>query len=485
MENIFLKKYNLWIKENVYPFAEKINFQRTHSLKELCALDKKKFLKIQEVIICGKIKFQRPHKNSVFITLQEELSYFQIYFKRDNFLDKWEQILRFDLGDCLIIKGKTFLTKVKEKTIKVKSWQLVSKTFVAFSDKTSKERKKETKYLNRVFDFILNKEKREVFYTRGKIISLLRNYFDKKGFLEVETPILQPIFGGAFAMPFKTKYNSLRKKDFFLRVAPELYLKRLITSGFDKVYEIGKAFRNEGIDHKHNPEFTILEAYIAYRDYDYWVNFIEECIKKIVIEIKGKLIIDYQGKEINFQSKWRYISVTDLLFEEIGIDFRKIQNFSEAKKIAKKFNLQLKDYFFDVGHIINLFFEEKIEKTLIQPTIVHGFPTIISPLAKVDHYDKRYAKRFELFVNGEEYGNCFFELNDPFEQKKRFEEQQKEKKLGNFEISEIDEDYIKVLKHGMPATTGIGIGIDRLIMLLTNKKNIKDVIFFPMMRSIV
>ncbi|NLZ62054.1 MAG: lysine--tRNA ligase, partial [Acholeplasmataceae bacterium] len=338
------------------------------------------------------------------------------------------------------------------------------------------------RYRRRYLDLIMNKESMDTFVKRSKIIQAMRDYLNNLGYLEVETPVLHPVLGGANARPFITHHNTL-DMPFYLRVAPELYLKRLLVGGFDCVYEIGRLFRNEGMDIKHNPEFTSIELYLAYSNLEGMMDLTESLISSIAMKVIGTTKVMFEGEEIDLSPGWKRVRMVDLIKEKTGIDFTKVQSFAEAKTLALKNNLQIEKHLFSTGHIVNLFFENFCEKDLVQPTFVHGYPIEVSPLTKKEPDNPSYTQRFELFINGREYANAYTELNDPIDQKERFLNQLKEKALGNEEANEMDIDFIEALEYGMPPAGGVGIGIDRLVMLLTGSSSIRDVLLFPTMRQ--
>nr|HPJ23785.1 lysine--tRNA ligase [Bacillota bacterium] len=327
-----------------------------------------------------------------------------------------------------------------------------------------------------------NEDAKTTFIARSRILSLMRRYLDDLGYLEVETPVLQPTLGGANARPFITHHNTL-DMPFYLRIATELHLKRLIVGGFDCVYEIGRLFRNEGIDKLHNPEFTTIELYLAYSDLQGMMDLSENLISYLAKEVCGDTKVMYGDVEIDLSKGWRKVHMVDLVKEKTGIDFYQINDFEEAKKLAIQHHLNVEPHLYGVGHIINLFFEAYCEEELIQPTFVYGHPIEISPLTKKDPNDPRFTQRFELFINKHEYANAYTELNDPIDQYSRLENQLKEKALGNEEANDLDIDFVEALEYGMPPTGGIGIGIDRLVMLLTNSQSIRDVLLFPQMKN--
>ena len=338
----------------------------------------------------------------------------------------------------------------------------------------------EERYRRRYLDLITSEESQKTFVTRSRIIQAMRRYFDDQGFLEVETPMLHSIAGGASARPFITHHNAL-DMPMYMRIAIELHLKRLIVGGLEKVYEIGRVFRNEGVSTRHNPEFTMLELYEAYADYNDIMDLTENVVAYIAKEVLGTTTIPYGEYEVNLAPKWTRLHMVDAIKEYVGVDFWKETSVEEARALAKEHGVQITDSM-TYGHIVNEFFEQKIEEKLIQPTFIYGHPVEISPLAKKNEEDPRFTDRFELFIVGREHANAFTELNDPIDQRQRFEAQLKEREQGNDEAHMMDDDYIEALEYGMPPTGGLGIGIDRLIMLLTNSPSIRDVLLFPLMR---
>ena len=374
------------------------------------------------------------------------------------------------------------ITNTGELSLKVLEYIHLTKALRPLPEKYHGLVDKEEIYRRRYVDLIMNQESKETFIKRSKIIREMRNYLDNLGYYEVETPVLQPILGGANARPFITHHNTLNMP-FYLRIATELHLKRLIVGGFDGVYEIGRLFRNEGIDRLHNPEFTTIELYLAYSDLQGMMDLSENLISHLAETVVGTTKITYDEKEIDLSKGWKKVHMVDLIKEKTGIDFFNIHDYEDAKKLAKQHHLEIQPHFTGIGHIVNLFFEHYCEEDLIQPTFVYGHPIEISPLTKKDPKDERFTQRFELFINGSEYANAYTELNDPIDQLERFENQIKEKDLGNEEANEMDLDFVEALEYGMPPTGGIGIGIDRLVMLLTDSKSIRDVLLFPQMKN--
>jgi lysyl-tRNA synthetase class 2 len=338
----------------------------------------------------------------------------------------------------------------------------------------------EQRYRQRYLDLIVSQESRETFITRSKIIQAMRRYLDDNGYLEVETPMMHSIAGGASARPFITHHNAL-DMELYMRIAIELHLKRLIVGGLEKVYEIGRVFRNEGVSTRHNPEFTMIELYEAYADYQDIMSLTENLIAHIAQEVLGTTTVQYGEYEVNLQPEWKRLHMVDAIKEYTGVDFWKQMSVEEARAFAKEHGVEITKHML-YGHIVNEFFEQKVEEKLIQPTFIYGHPVEISPLAKKNDEDPRFTDRFELFIVAREHANAFTELNDPIDQRERFEAQIKEREQGNDEAHEMDEDFVEALEYGMPPTGGLGIGIDRLVMLLTNSPSIRDVLLFPLMR---
>lgn len=387
-----------------------------------------------------------------------------------------------DIGDIVEITGSPFVTKKGELTIDVKSINIVSKALKPLPEKWHGLQDEELRARHRYVDLIMNQDSMDTFVLRSLIVKHLRNFMDSLGYFEVETPVLHPILGGANARPFITYHNTL-KRNYYLRIATELPLKKLIVGGFDKVYEIGRIFRNEGMDATHNPEFTSMEAYTAYQGMEETMDLIEQIFNYLAKQLKVKTIQIPNGPEIDLTKKFKRINMVDFVKEVTGVDFDKITTLKEALDVAKKHNVNVEKHQQSKGHILNLFFEEFCEKECIQPTFVWGHPTEVSPLSKKDYQRPGYTKRFELFINTKEYANAFAELNDPIDQYERFKDQIKEKDLGNDEAVEMDMDFIEALEYGLPPTGGLGIGIDRLVMLFSKKVTIRDVLLFPHMKD--
>ena len=435
-----------------------------------------------QVSIAGRMMQKRTMGKAAFAHIQDVTGRIQIYVRKDTVPEnQWEAFDILDIGDLIGVKGIVFKTKTGETSVKVHELTVLTKSLLPLPDKYHGLKDVETRYRQRYVDLIVNPEVKKTFITRSKIIQSMRRYLDERGYLEVETPTLHTIAGGAAARPFITHHNAL-DMDLYMRIAIELHLKRLIVGGLEKVYEIGRVYRNEGISTRHNPEFTMMELYEAYADYEDIMNLTEDMIAHIAREVLGTTKIVYQGQEVDLTPPWRRVSMTELVREATGIDFTQPMSDEEARRLAKEHHVPVEPHM-TFGHIVNAFFETFVEHTLIQPTFVTGHPVEISPLAKKNAKDPRFTDRFELFIVAREHANAFSELNDPIDQRQRFEAQLREKAAGNEEAHEMDEDFLRALEYGMPPTGGLGIGIDRLVMLLTDSPSIRDVLLFPLMRE--
>ena len=435
------------------------------------------------VSIAGRLMAKRGHGKASFCDLQDMYGRIQIYVKLDEVGEEaYEEFKKYDIGDIIGITGNVFKTHMGEISIKVKTIELLSKSLRPLPEKFHGLKDMDLRYRQRYVDLIMNNDVKKTFIARSKIISGLRKYLDDRGYVEVETPVLNTIPGGAAARPFITHHNTL-DIDMYLRIAPELYLKRLIVGGFDKVYEVGRLFRNEGMDIKHNPEFTTVELYSAYEDYNDMMDITEGLISTLAKEITGDTKINYQGTEIDLTPGFRRLPMIEAIKEVTGADFNKANTDEEAMELAKSIGLEVEGKM-DRGHLINLAFEERVEETLIQPTFIIDYPVEISPLTKRKPSDPRLVERLELFIGGREYANAYSELNDPIDQKGRFLAQMAEREAGNEEANMMDEDFVQALEYGMPPTGGMGMGIDRLAMLLTDSYSIRDVLLFPTMKPL-
>ena len=439
----------------------------------------------KDVSIAGRIMAKRIMGKASFCTIQDSKGRIQSYVSiNDLGEESYKAFKTWDIGDIIGLKGFVFKTRTEEISIHAKEVVLLSKSLRPLPEKFHGLKDTDLRYRQRYTDLIVNPEVKQTFLNRSKIISTIRKILDEKGYLEVETPILNTISGGATARPFITHHNSLNIQ-MYLRIALELNLKRLIVGGFDRVYEMGRVFRNEGMDIRHNPEFTMLELYAAFQDYHNMMDITEEIFSRTAMEVLGTTKINYQGTEIDLKPGWKRISMIDSIKEVTGIDFNKINSDEEAVKLAKERNIEIPDKTKETrGDVISLFFDEYVEKTLIQPTFIYDYPVEISPLAKKSPKDKRLTERFEVFIDGREYGNAFSELNDSIDQYERFKKQVEAREAGDEEAGMMDEDYIQALEIGLPPTGGLGIGIDRLVMLLTNEASIRDVLLFPTMKPL-
>ncbi|MBM4174618.1 MAG: lysine--tRNA ligase [Ignavibacteria bacterium] len=469
-----------------YPYS----FEVSHHSKSI--IENFSELEAKDVTAAGRIMSLRRMGKASFAHLQDSQGKIQIYLKKEELGDMYDNFKLMDIGDIIGVKGFVFKTKTGEISLHVKEFTLLNKSIrpIPIAKEMVDENgnkiiydqfvDKELRYRQRYVDLIVNSEVKEVFVKRAKVIKLMRQYLDERGYTEVETPILQPIYGGAAARPFITKHNALDMQ-LYLRIADELYLKRLIVGGFEGVYEISKDFRNEGMDREHNPEFTMMELYVAYKDYYWMMDFVEQMISSIVFQLNGNYEIEIENHKINFQPPWKRISMADSIKEKFGIDVYSVNEkalrvFATDKGLEIEPNLQR-------AKIIDEIFSVLVQPSLIQPTFVCDYPVEISPLAKIHRTDKNIVERFEGFVIGRELCNAFSELNDPLDQRKRFEDQVKMRTAGDDEAHMFDEDFVRALEYGMPPTAGLGIGIDRLVMLLTNQNSIRDVILFPQMRK--
>ncbi|PCF65877.1 lysine--tRNA ligase [Staphylococcus pseudintermedius] len=469
------------------PFGEK--FERTGTAETLKAQwDQyaKEELAEKETeshtVIAGRIMTKRGKGKAGFAHIQDLSGQIQIYVRKDQVGDAQFGIWNTaDLGDIVGVEGIMFKTNTGELSVKAKSFKLLSKALRPLPDKHHGLQDIEQRYRQRYLDLITNEESTQTFINRSRILQEMRNYLNEKGFLEVETPMMHQIAGGAAAKPFVTHHNAL-DATLYMRIAIELHLKRLIVGGLEKVYEIGRVFRNEGVSTRHNPEFTMIELYEAYADYKDIMSLTEELVAHIARRVLGTTSVQYGDETINLEPQWRRLHMVDAVKEATGVDFYEVKSDKEAHELAKAHGIEVDDNM-KYGHILNEFFEQKVEETLIQPTFIYGHPIEISPLAKKNPEDPRFTDRFELFIVGREHANAFTELNDPIDQRQRFEAQLVEKEQGNEEAHEMDEDFIEALEYGMPPTGGLGIGIDRLVMLLTNSPSIRDVLLFPYMRQ--
>ncbi|WP_029421913.1 lysine--tRNA ligase [Alicyclobacillus macrosporangiidus] len=434
------------------------------------------------VRIAGRMMVRRGHGKATFAVLQDRTGSIQIYAKYDVLgKDMYEVFQLLDLGDFLGVEGPVFRTNRGEITVLAESITVLAKSLRPLPEKWHGLKDVERRYRQRYLDLIVNPDVRETFIARSKIVQAMRRFLDDRGFLEVETPTLHTVASGAHARPFVTHHNAL-DMTLHLRIALELHLKRLIIGGLERVYEIGRVYRNEGVSTRHNPEFTMLELYQAYADFHDIMDLTEDMIRYIAQEVNGTLEIPYGDEVVHLDGPWARRHMVDLIREHTGVDFWGVHSTEEARALAAAHGVNITPGM-EYGHIVNEFFEQKVEDKLIQPTFVYGHPVEVSPLARKNAQDPRFTDRFELFIVGREHGNAFTELNDPIDQRQRFEQQAREKAAGNDEALEIDEDFLTAMEHGMPPTGGLGIGVDRLVMLLTNQPSIRDVLLFPLMRE--
>jgi lysyl-tRNA synthetase class 2 len=437
----------------------------------------------QMVAVAGRVISRRGHGKVSFIDLQDSQGRIQIFAKQDALgVEEYKDLSLMDLGDIIGVKGEVFKTQAGEISVRAKEILLMSKSLQILPEKFHGLKDQDLRYRQRYVDLIVNPEVKETFILRSKMIKAVREYLDERGFLEVETPILSPIAGGANARPFITHHNAL-DIDMYLRIANELYLKRLIVGGFEKVYEMGRMFRNEGMSPKHNPEFTNIELYQAYVDYEEMMRLTENLFAYVAEKTLGTTKINYQGTELELAPPWRRLDMEDAVKEYVGIDFSEINTDEEAINIAKAKGIEIKPGM-KRGHVISELFEEFCEQHLIQPTFITGHPVEISPLAKRNPDDPRKTNRFEAFINTWELANAFSELNDPIDQRQRFEDQVAQKNLGDDEAHPMDTDFLNAIEVGLPPTGGLGIGIDRMIILLTNQPSIRDILLFPTMKPL-
>ena len=461
----------------VYPFGKK--YDKVHMIGDLLKSSPETETTFKTA---GRIMGFREQGKAVFAHIEDQTGKIQVYIRQDQIGEEaFEIVKKLGVGDIIGVEGTLFMTQKGELTLRVSQVELLSKNVRALPEKFHGLTDVETRYRKRYLDLIMNRDVKETFMKRVRIINGIREFLNKKGFLEVETPMMHPIVGGAAARPFITHHNAL-DMELYLRIAPELYLKRLIIGGFDKVYEINRNFRNEGISTRHNPEFTMMELYQAYADYNDMMDLTESLFQYLATEVLGTTKIEYNEKEIDLGKFYR-IHMVDMIKDVTGADFWQNLTVEEAKALAKQHHVEIADHMTTIGHIINEFFEQKCEEHIVQPTFIYGHPVEISPLAKRNAEDSRFTDRFELFIDAREYANAFSELNDPADQRGRFEAQVEEALLGNDEATAvIDDDYIEALEYALPPTGGLGIGIDRAIMLLTGSPSIRDVVLFPQMK---
>ena len=435
------------------------------------------------VTIAGRIMFIRKMGKASFFSIKDKTDSIQVYISINDIGEEAYNLFKSaDIGDIVGVYGKVMKTKTGEVTIKCLEYTHLVKALKPLPEKFHGLTDIEERYRRRYVDLIMNDESKKVALMRPKIIRCIQNFMDNEGFVEVETPLLATLLTGASARPFVTHHNT-QDLDMYLRIALELPLKRLLVGGMEAVYEIGRVFRNEGMDPRHNPEFTLMEAYLAYSDLDGMMDLTERMFQSIAKNCIGKMTYKFSGYDINLEGPWKRISMTDAIREKTGIDFKREMSLEEALNLAEEHKIKVEEHEKTIGHIINLFFERYVEETLIEPTFLYGHPIEISPLTKKNPEDPRFVDRFELFIGGKEFANAYTELNDPDDQLERFEAQLAEKNLGNDEANDIDMDFVEALEYGMPPAGGIGYGIDRLCMLFLEQESIRDVLLFPTMKS--
>lgn len=460
-------------------------YEMTHEIEQIRSLyeteTSQEKLENLHVRTAGRILSTRWHGKSCFAHIQGRSAHLQIYARQDIL---GESIFRFftalDIGDVIGVEGTLFRTRTGELTILVRDWVLLAKCFMPMPERWHGLTDVEIRYRRRYLDLMVNTDVRKIFIIRAAVMRLIRQFLDARGFIEVETPMMQPLYGGALAKPFITHHNAL-DLDLFLRIAPELYLKRLIIGNLNKVYELNRCFRNEGISPQHNPEFTSLELYQAYADYFDMMNLTEELINVVVIKLFGRSTIRFQGKEIDLKTPWRRLDLLGSLSEIGGLDSKRLEDREYLMQEAIKNHIPRAEIL-GWGNLVTELFERLVEPHLVEPTFVVDFPIEVSPLARRHRSRSGLVERFELFIGGVELANAFSELNDPLEQRRRFVEQKKMRETGNEEAHEMDEDYLLSLLYGMPPTGGLGIGLDRLIMLMVDQPSIREVILFPLLR---
>ena len=463
--------------DGIYPFGQRFVVQH----KALQIKDEFRDFDGQPVVLAGRLMTIRSHGKTAFANLRDLSGDIQVYFRQDVMGEEaYKYVKMLDMGDLVGIEGHVFKTQKGEITVKVNKLTLLSKSLRPLPEKWHGLKDTELRYRQRYVDLIVNPSVRETFVKRTKIVAKIREYLNRNQFMEVETPMMHAIPGGAAARPFITHHNAL-DIDIYMRISPELYLKRLIVGGLERVYEINRSFRNEGVSIRHNPEFTMMESYQAYGNFEDAIALTEGIVSYCAKEVLGTTKINYQGMDIDLTPPWNRITMQEGIKQYTGEDFDAVESLSEARAIADRLNVEYGDAD-GIGKIMNLCFEEYVEENLMQPTVVYGHPVEISPLAKQNHEKPLTTERFEIFIYGRELANGYSELNDPIDQKQRFESQLKEREAGDDEAHRMDEDFVTALEYGLPPTAGLGIGIDRLVMFLTDSASIRDVLLFPLMK---
>ena len=456
-------------------------YHRSHTIKEAKDSFLRREGKLDLVSLAGRVTASRRMGGATFLDIRDGTDKIQLYFTKDLLGERYQELGDLDLGDFLGVKGELFKTQTGEITLKVSEFTVLAKSLQPLPEKWHGLVDVEKRYRQRYLDLISNQTAKDIFLTRSRVIATVRRFLDSRGFIEVETPVLQPIPGGAMARPFVTHHNVL-DQDLYLRIATELHLKRLVVGGFDKVYEIGRAFRNEGISTKHNPEFTMLESYEAYADYHDVMRMVEEMVCYIAQEVLGRPELEYGEETLQFSPPWRRITLREAIAERCGIDFEDYPETDSLRAKMQEMGLEV-DPYKGRGKLIDDLISTFVEPTITQPTFVLDYPIELSPLAKRKPDNPRLVERFEAFAGGMEIANAFTELNDPLEQRERFQQQLREREAGDEETELLDEDFLLALEHGMPPTGGLGVGIDRLVMLLTNQSSIREVILFPQLKT--
>ena len=473
-------------EKGIDPFGHRFDTNtNSKEINEMYQMCSKEDLEGNEkiVIVAGRIMTKRRKGRAGFFHIQDKYGKLQIYIREDAVGEEnYDLFKKSDIGDIIGIEGTVFRTDTGELSVRARKYVHLVKALKPLPEKFHGLTDIEERYRRRYVDLIMNEESKKVAFTRPKIIRCIQNFMDNRGFTEVETPILSTLLTGASARPFVTHHNA-QDLDMYLRIALELPLKRLLGGGMEAVYEIGRVFRNEGMDPKHNPEFTLMEAYLAYSDLQGMMDMTEAMFQTIGKEVFGRTTFTWYDHDIDLSGPWKRISMVDAIKEKTGIDFKKEMSLEEALKLAEEHNIPVEEHQKSFGHIVNLFFEKYVEETLIQPTFLYGHPIEISPLTKKNPDDPRFVDRFELFIAGKEFANAYTELNDPIDQLERFEEQLKERDLGNEEANDIDMDFVEALEYGMPPAGGIGYGIDRLCMFFLEQDSIRDVLLFPTMKQ--
>lgn len=472
IREIRLEKLNKLREMGVNPYPAKLDMA-------IISVDRAKDSMDKNVSVAGRLWGFREHGNITFGDLKDESGNIQVFFQKKNLGDKFKILKLLDIGDIMLVSGKVFKTQAGEITIDVSSFQVLTKSLRPIPSTWEGLKDTELRHRKRYLDLMMNDNVKEAFRMRGKTLLVIRNFLDEKGFLETEVPTLQPVAGGANATPFITHLEALHQ-DYYLRIAPELYLKRLLVGGYEKVYDMGKNFRNEGFSMKHNPEYTLLELYQAYADYNVIMNLAEELIISVASKVLGRKTINFKDNEISLKTPWKKIKMRDAILEKSGVDIDSVTD-KELREylLQEKIEMSKTD---DRGNLIDKLFSSKVEPTLIQPTFVIDLPIEVSPLAKKLESKDGYVQRFELYIGGFEVANAYSELNDPIDQKARFIEQARKKEEGVEETHPIDDDYVEALEYGMPPAGGIGFGIDRLVLLFTSLPNIREVILFPTLK---